>query len=90
MPASGVQLLAMAVLLYGTAIYNQSVEIPAILGGGGGLSSPKTSALYASPALTRSPFLSRTIQAREGATSNVNVDIQLRPSTATKRQPAEV
>jgi len=90
-PSSHIQLAAMVVLLYGTAIYNQSVDIPFFLGGSD--IDHKTASLYASPMLTSSPFIQRTIQAREEDfnKSHRQLDIQIKPMGANgKRLAAEV
>jgi hypothetical protein len=63
-PSSWLQLLAMGVLLFGTAVYNGSVALPQALYRRVGLDRP-TPRMLKSPALTRSPLLVRSIEARE-------------------------
>jgi drug/metabolite transporter (DMT)-like permease len=90
-PASYIQLAAMIVLLYGTAIYNQSIDIPFWLGGME--SDAKASDIYASPMLTSSPFIQRTINARELKhvhPSNVRIDLKMKPMGGQRQAAAEI
>jgi len=65
-PSSWVQLLAMAVLLFGTAVYNGSVALPQALYRALGWHDAPTPRQLTTPVLTRSPLLVHSIEAREG------------------------
>ena len=58
-PSSAVELAAMVMLLYGTAIYNGSVALPCAGCFGGSAKGKATPAHLASPALGKSPLLRR-------------------------------
>jgi len=66
-PSSWVQLLAMVVLLFGTAVYNGSVALPQALYRALGWHDAPTPRQLTTSVLTRSPLLVHSIEAREGA-----------------------